>query len=570
MPASPSRGFKYHGRYTPSLLPLRTSMFSGLFLILSSLFQTRFPFTTGPTVSLDYGTFLGTIDGNLTKYLGVPYALPATRFELPEPPLSLTGLQDATQFGPSCPQQALSSIPIDFPNNPTSVSEDCLNLDVILPTEASPTSKLPVLVWIYGGAFEVGNTALTDVRGTVERSIVLGEPVIIVALNYRVSAFGFLAGQEVLDAGVTNLGIRDQTLALEWVQKHISAFGGDPTRVVIGGQSAGAVSTGLHLLPKKHSSTHLFRGAVMMSGIPWALPSATSALAQTTYDTLVRANNCSSSPDTLACLRNVPFDEFMQTVNQTPDVFSYSSLALVYRPRVDGDVVLRAPLEAVRDDEVVKVPLMAGGCEDEGTLFSFSSMNVTTDSEFVEYVHTNFLPTATSEQVSRIATLYPQDPTQGSPFGTGEQNQVTPQFKRIAAFQGDLTFIGLRRFFLTHVSKAQDTWSWVNKRGKSTPTIGAFHSSDLSLFFPPPSPVVDTDTDTVVVDSFINFINTLNPNLPAPLSNTTLWPKWTSEDKQLLTLSDPLGVDVEKDDFREAGIDFLNELHLAGVTSRGL
>ncbi|KAJ7627176.1 hypothetical protein FB45DRAFT_1029535 [Roridomyces roridus] len=74
----------------------------------------------------------------------------------------------------------------------------------------------------------------------------------------------------------------------------------------------------------------------------------------------------------------------------------------------------------------------------------------------------------------------------------------------------------------------------------------------------------------VVVDSLINFISTLNPNLPAPLSNTTLWPKWAPEDKQLLTLSNPLGIDVEKDDFREAGIEFLNELHLAGVTSKGL
>ncbi|KAJ7494862.1 sterol esterase [Mycena galericulata] len=524
-----------------------------------------------PTVSLDYGVFQGATDGNLSKFLGVPFARPVGRFQLPEPPLPLSGLQDATKFGPACPQQALTPIPIFFNNNYTSISESCLTLDVFTPTSAHPRSKLPVLVWIYGGGFEVGNSNNTDVRPTVERSILLGEPILIVALNYRVSAFGFLGGKEVQDAGVTNLGLRDQILALEWVQKHIAAFGGDPDRVVIGGQSAGAISTGLLLLSNKRTSPGLFRGAFMASGSP--LPSPTVADGQSSYEGLVAANNCTAAHDTLDCLRRVPFDAFMASVNRTADLFSYHSLSLVWRPRVDGDVIVRNPPVSVAEGAFAKIPILSGDCDDEGTLFSFSSTNVTTDSEFVDYVQSNYSRAGTASQVARIAELYPQDPAQGSPFGTGSANQLTPEFKRIAAFQGDFTFIGVRRLFLQHASKTQNTWSWLNKRGKSTPDLGAFHSSDMPLFFPSNSTAA---TDTVAIDSLINFINTLDPNVSAApnSTNTVFWPKWQTPSADgstsLLTFSDPRVVNVTADDFRADGIEFLNGLHLSGVTAVGV
>ncbi|KAJ7101046.1 sterol esterase [Mycena epipterygia] len=545
---------------------------------------------TSPIISLDYGTFQGVHDGNLTKFLGVPFARPVARFEAAQVPTSLNGLQDATEFGPACPQQALSPIPFQASINHTFISESCsslcqikfnpnrfptgLTLDLFTPAAAHPGSKLPILVVLLPGGFEVGNSADTDLRGTVERSILLGEPVIIVAPNYRVSAFGFLAGKEVSDAGITNLGMRDQIFALEWVQKHIAAFGGNPERVVLGGISAGSISTSLLLLSNKRTSASLFRGAFMVSGSPW--PSPTVADGQPIYDELVAANNCTEALDTLDCLRHIPFDAFLATVNKTPDFFSYRSLDLIWRPRVDGDIILRNPIDSVVQGAFAKIPLLAGDADDEGTLFAFSNLNVTTDTEFIEYIQSNYLPGATPAQISRIAELYPQVPAQGSPFGTGPANQVTPEFKRIAAFEGDFLFNGLRRLLVQHASATQNTWNWLSKRGKSMPELGAYHSSDIPLFFPTNTTVT---TDNVAIDALINFLNTLDPNESAAAkahgsNSSVFWPKWQTPSAEgsssLLTFSDPAVVNITADDFRAEPIKFLIDLHVEGVSLVGL
>ncbi|KAJ6477769.1 carotenoid ester lipase precursor [Mycena sanguinolenta] len=547
-------------------------------LLLAYQFLFRIVAADGPTVSLDYGTFLGATDGNLTKFLGIPYARPTGRFDLPQPPLPLHGLQNATAFGPVCPQQALTPLP-NFPlENPyTSMSEACLLLDVYMPSNADPSSKLPVLFWIYGGGFEVGHTSLTDMRQTVERSISLDEPVIIVAPNYRLSAFGFLAGKEVSDAGLTNIGLRDQIFALKWAKQYVTSFGGDPERIVVGGQSAGAISTALLLLTNEQNSGSLFRGAFMVSGSPG--PAPTVADGQPYYDQLVVANNCTAASDTLDCLKRVPFDDFMATVNQTADLFSYHSLSLLWRPRVDGDVLVRNPPLSVAQGDFAKIPILSGDCDDEGTLFALSSTNVTTDSEFADYVQSIYLPGGTPAEVARIATLYPQDPVAGAPFGTGNANALTPEFKRIAAFEGDIFFIGPRRLFLEYASKTQNTWSWLNKRGKSTPYVGATHASDMPMFFPSD---ISSMPDTVAIDSLINFLNTLDPNVSAApealrsRSNITgvFWPKWQLSSGEgstsLLTFSDPAVVNVTADNFRADGIEFLNTLHLEGATAIGL
>ncbi|KAJ7121112.1 Alpha/Beta hydrolase protein [Mycena epipterygia] len=506
---------------------------SHFLLVLATFFSVAATKPTSPIVSLDYGTFQGAYDGNLTKFLGVPFSRPTGRFELAQDPTPLNGLQNATAFGPACPQQALSPFPLPASRNYSSISEACLTLDVFAPAAAHPGSKLPILVWLFAGmlfrgvaphesdafllagGFETGNSAGVDVRGTVERSMLLGEPVIIVTPNYRVSAFGFLAGKE-----------RDQILALEWVQKHIATFGGDPRRVVLGGASAGSTSTSLHLLSTQSS---LFRGVFMVSGSP--MPSPTVADGQPIYDELVEANNCTQASDTLECLRNVPFDDFLATVNKTPDYLSYRSLALVWRPRVDGDIVLRNLIDSVVQGEFAKIPILAGD---------------------------------------------------GSPFGTGLANQVTPEFKRVAAFEGDVVFNGLRRLLVQHASLTQNTWSWLNKRGKSTPELGAFHTSDLALFFPANSTV---PADHVAVDALstvrysVNFLNTLDPNQSAAptrhgSNSSVFWPKWQTPSAEgstsLLTFSDPAVVNVTADNFRAEQIQFLVDLHVDGVSSVGL
>ncbi|KAF7341110.1 Carboxylic ester hydrolase [Mycena venus] len=421
----------------------------------------------------------GLTQGNLTKFLGVKFA-EAGRFEIPRAPPELRGVQNAKAFGPACPQQATTPLPFPFVSGPyPSISEDCLTLDVYKPAAANSHSQLPVLVWIYGGGFQDGNTRDVNASPVVQRSIETGEPIIVVTPNYRMSAFGFLAGKEAAAAGTTNLGLRDQIFALEWE-----------------------------------------------SGSPYSLHSIADH--QSTYDALVAANNCNRSKDTLNCLRQVPFESFMATVNHTLDIFSYRSLHLVWEP-----------------------------------IFSWSNQNITTDAEFLDYVHSNYLPTTTKDQIAELGRLYPEDPTQGSPFDTGTANELTPEYKRLSSFQGDFAFIAPRRFLLEHASLTQDTWSWLNKRGKDATPLGAFHVSDAQIWFP-----TDTTNDTIGVDAMINFVNTLDPNKPAEHSNTKLstsWPKWNTRSPagspSLLTFTDA-GINTTAENFRVDAIEFLNNLLL--------
>ncbi|KAJ7116116.1 sterol esterase [Mycena crocata] len=524
-------------------------------------------------VSLDYGTFLGVQDGNLTKFLGIPFSEPVARFQLPKMPKPLHGLQNATEFGPACPQQKLSLAEAN--HNYSKISEACLTLDVFTPT-LNATAKLPVLVWLFPGGWQFGSSADNDFRPAVEHSISLNEPVIIVVPNYRLTAFGFLAGKEASAAGITNLGLQDQIFALEWVQKHISSFGGDPERVVLGGASAGATSTGLLLLHNKRmTAPDLFRGAFTISGTP--VPVLSQADGQGHYDGLVAANNCTAAADTLECLRDVPYDTLLGTINATPDLFSYQGLELIWGPRVDGDVVLQNPALSIAQGAFAKIPILTGDDDDEGTIFAYgtslNSFNITTEEGFLDYVHTVFLPTATPEQMSRVATLYPQDPTQGSPFDTGSDYQLTPEYKRVAAFIGDFMFHSPRRALLQQASKTQDTWSWLNKRGKSTPDnpmafLGAQHVAELPMFLATDTTV---PTDHVAVNALINFVNTLNPNHPAPHSNSknnssVFWPKYQTPSadgpSSLLTFSDPLTATITGDTFRANGIQYISELQL--------
>ncbi|KAJ6462098.1 sterol esterase, partial [Mycena sanguinolenta] len=490
------------------------------------------------------------------------------RFALPQAPKALTGVQNATSFGPACPQQELNpAIPVPTVNY-TSISEACTSCSLV--SRVSCVVSKP-FAQVSSGGFAVGSPFDLDMRPTVEYSILLGEPVIIVAPNYRLNAFGFLSGKEASAAGITNLGMRDQIFALEWVQKYISAFGGDPDRVVLGGVSAGAISTGVLTQSNKQVSPTLFRGAFMLSGSPFPAPS--QAGGQQYYDSLVAANNCTGQADTLECLRRVPYDAFLATVNQTPDIFSYQGLSFIWTPHVDGDVIVQNPVVSVSQGGFLEIPLMIGSDDDEGTLLALAQTNITTDAGFTDYLESVALPNATAAQISKVMELYSQDPAQGSPFGTGDANQLTPEFKRMAAFEGDLTLIGPRRFFLQHASSTQNTRSWLNKRGKSTPYLGASHTSDVPLFFPAN---ISALTDDTGINALINFINTLDPNVsaaPTSLSKNAsiFWPKWQTPSgagsSSLLTFSDPLVMNITADDFRAEQIEYLNELNLNSVSS---
>ncbi|KAL0948885.1 hypothetical protein HGRIS_009001 [Hohenbuehelia grisea] len=369
-----------------------------------------------PFVTLDYGTFLGAQDGNLTSFLGIPFAdspVGDLRFRLPVPPPQLEGVQRAVSFGAACPQHALSPLPgMNFTGKYTKVSEDCLAINIIRPSfKLVPGRNLPVLVYFHGGGFEIGDATETRMNDIIDRSVHSGEPLMVVVPNYRLNGLGFLAGKEVKEAGVSNLGLQDQRFALQWVQKYISSFGGDPDRVTISGVSAGAVSVAMHLVSLDGNPNGLFHSAFMLSGGPLRLPSVLDG--QSEYDLIVSETNCSAERDTLSCLRRVPLDQIMAAINKTRDIFSYSSLNLAWQPRVDGDLLRREPYESLVQGLYAKVPSIAGTCDDEGTLFSLANLNITTDEAFSEYISSNYLKGTTSAEISDVLRAYPRDPTKG-------------------------------------------------------------------------------------------------------------------------------------------------------------
>jgi carboxylesterase type B len=527
--------------------------------------------SSNPIVRLSYGAFQGNTTGNLVEFLGMPFAAPPVgdlRFAPPVPPVPFSGVHQATSFGAACFQQSSSLSALGPVGNavasaiggtgPAVISEDCLFINVVKPANLPTGKKVPVLLWIYGGGFEDGDTSSNPGNTVVARSITLNEPVIYVSANYRVSALGFLGGKEVKAAGIGNIGLRDQRFAMQWVQEHIATFGGDPAKVTIWGESAGAVSIGLHFVANNGNAEGLFRGAFMESGSP--IPLSDISTQQPFFDQLVTNTGCTGSPNLIACLRAVPFDQLSTAMDLSPNIFSFMSLQLAWNPSVDGQFILRNPQESIQQGLYTRVPFVTGDCDDEGTIFSLSTLNITNNAEFLAYMNSNYM--LPSDQFTAISQAYPDDITQGSPFDTGTANALTPEFKRLAAIQGDLVFQAPRRFFLTTASKTQKTFAFLFKRGKATPFLGSFHSSDIPEFYG-----TGTTPDFIGTDALVNFANTGNPNLPKnPISLLSAidWPEWTaSANPPLLTFLDPAPtVNITFDNYRLDAMNLLTKLSL--------
>jgi carboxylesterase type B len=220
--------------------------------------------STAPSVTIQNGTVIGSSSNNVDSFKGIPYAQPPVgqlRLRAPQTITKTFGTITATNTPTSCPQFLTQ---IDKSNLPESTllllantplaqnvsddGEDCLTMNVQRPSGTTASSKLPVVFWIFGGGFELGSTSTYDATNFIEKSVSQGEPVLYASVNYRLGGFGFLAGKELASESSTNLGLRDQRLGLEWVAENIAAFGGDPDRVTIWGESAGSISVFDHTI----------------------------------------------------------------------------------------------------------------------------------------------------------------------------------------------------------------------------------------------------------------------------------------------------------------------------------
>lgn len=193
------------------------------------------------------------------------------------------------------------------------------------------------------------------------------------------STWGFISSSEVRGTGNTNIGLRDQRLALQWVQENIHAFGGDPKKVTIWGESAGAISVGAHLTAYGGRDDGLFRAAIMESGGSIAANPMNSTGDQASYDSIVTKVGCSNATDTLQCLRDTPFETLNSVLNGTDGNPQYS-----FWPVVDGDIIRDWGSMQLGNGEFVKVPIISGTNTDEGTAFGPTGINTT--QQFYEYL----------------------------------------------------------------------------------------------------------------------------------------------------------------------------------------
>jgi triacylglycerol lipase len=536
------------------------------------------PRSTTPvvTITAPAATITG-IAGTVEQFPGIPFALPPTgslRLKPPQPITTAIGNYEATSNGPACPQFVFSDnaglnglIPtseigllLDTPLFQTTLdeSEDCLYLNVHRPAGVNSTSKLPVLFWIFGGGFELGWNSMYDGVPWVQESLDLDQPIIMVTVNYRVGGFGFLGGSEILSDGSANLGLLDQRVGLEWVADNIEAFGGDPTKVTIWGESAGSISVCDHMLAYNGDNTYngqaLFRGAMMNSGSIIPADPADCPKAQNVYDNVVSAAGCSSASDTLECLREADYQTFLSAVNSVPGLLGYQAVALAYLPRPDGTFLTESPEALVESGKFASVPFIIGDQEDEGTLFSLFESNITTNAELVEYFSFYYFNDATTEQIENLTTFY-NTTTDGSPFRTGDLWNWYPQYKILAAILGDLTFTLTRRAFLEVTSSVHPdvpTWSYLSSYDYGTPILGTFHGSDiLQVFFG----ILPNYASGAFHAYYINFVNSLDPN--TGLSSTyATWPQWNTSGNPLLNMFPGYSQFID-DDFRSDAYNFV-------------
>ncbi|TFK85029.1 carotenoid ester lipase precursor [Polyporus arcularius HHB13444] len=519
-----------------------------------------------PQVQLDKAIVLGATSGPVESFLGIPYAQPPIgdlRLRLPQLLSSYNGTLDATNSKDQCVQQALVSPP-DLPpqvlqdigplftffgvDPSVRQSEDCLHLNIVRPANVSADAKLPVLFWIYGGGFVTGYNAVPVYNATaiVQRSIDLEEPVIFVAVNYRLNVFGFLGGKEIKDAGLGNLGLQDQRAALRWVNTFIQAFGGDPTKVTIWGESAGSISVFLHLFANGGDTEGLFRAGIMSSGS--SVPTGDITEVQETYDFVADQVGCSSATDTLACLRTVSTDSLLAAANNTPSFISFQGLGTPYMPRADELFVTLPPAELPLKAKMADVPFIIGDVRDEGTIFSLASFNITTDDEFASYLSQHLFPGSSLADLNATLELYPSDPAAGSPFGTGDANTFTPDYKRMAAVQGDWFFNAPRRQFLDAFAANRTAYNFLSARSNFV-SIGDAHLTDLINAFGPGD----------MTDYFVRFVNDLDPNGDSGVH----WPPYTTTARATLQFNNgavPLNITADKE--RLAGTNELASLAL--------
>jgi para-nitrobenzyl esterase len=491
-------------------------------------------------VRVEQGQLAG-VDGrspDVRVYRGVPFAAPPVgdlRWKPPQPAASWQGVRQATQFGNACSQPPFPSNGI-YGSSPPPISEDCLYLNIWTPAK-SADDRLPVMVWIHGGGFEHGTGGATGYDG----ENLARKGAVVVTINYRLGILGFLALPE-LDTesphhASGNYALMDQIAALQWVQRNIAAFGGDPGRVTIFGESAGSVS--VNILMASPLAHDLFARAIGESGGSFGpMPSLADAEKQDRQF----ASKLGATQDVLKSLRAKSADDLVKaTTDDDVEII------------VDGWVLPQSVYAIFAEGKQNDVPVIVGNNASEGTIFPPPKGSVTA-AEF-------------ADNARRSYGAFASDFLKAFPAGSSDQEATAAYFAalRDGHFGWDMriwarmeTETGHRRAYRYYFSRVPPG------RGER---LGAFHGSELAYVFENfPYRIsyqeVDKQLGETISTYWINFARTGDPNAaPDPKAAAApTWPIYDPSKDNVLEFGDQVSVQSH---VNAVGLDFFDVFNRA-------
>ncbi|MGH7438141.1 MAG: carboxylesterase/lipase family protein [Polyangiaceae bacterium] len=544
----------------------------------------------GSASGLDVMTDKGMVHGSSAKgvraFLGIPFADTTggvNRWKPPQPAKAWTTTLDATQPGPICPQINPSSMSYDANSD-----ENCLSVNVWTPDPA-PAKPLPVMVWIYGGAYVFGSGAAAPYSGD---HLVPGGNVVVVSMNYRVGPLGFMAHSALAaqdpSHSTGNYGLLDQQAAFKWVQTNIAAFGGDKTDVTLFGESAGANSLCLHMLAP--SSQGLFTKAIVESGL-CLLPVGKLADAEAEGDRFATAMGCTGTgAAALTCLAGKSAKDITSGPASPPAMqpggFFYQDPAttLSFKPIEDGTFLTGEPAALFSTNKGAKVPVLQGTNTNEGILFHVPALGpytpVMTSADYLGALTRTFGagPAAT------IAAYYSvSGGDAGAPAGDGgaAPGDAGAGAMTFATYNDALTKVSSDAFF---VCQARRLEQWFAANGQPTylysfngplsavPLMAlagqAFHSSELPYVFGDNyvlGSVPDAGAPLVgeMEGYWTRFATTGDPNG----GSAPMWPPYAAATDQNINLDTTTTVDAG---LEKSNCDFWDHLVAANPSIAGL
>ena len=403
----------------------------------------------------------------------------------------------------------------------TTTSEDCLFLDVFAPSHATKQSKLPVFFFIQGGGFNANSNPNLNGSGLIAASDM---NIVVVEINYRVGPYGFIAGSEIDSA---NNGLRDQRKALEWVQKYIHLFGGNPKHVVMGGDSAGAASVTLQLTAFGGRNDNLFHGTAAESQSFATVLTVNESQYQ--YDNLVIRIGCVGASSSLACLKNKTAAEIQAVNFNTPYPGAQAPPLYMWNPVIDNDFITSLTYDAFASGKFVHVPVIFGDDTNGGTVFTPRNTSSYAESDW--FLQNQF-PYLTLEQLSKINSIYPQV----GPL----YNNSGPFWRQVSNAYGEMRYLCPGLFCSSAFSNRRiPSWNYhynVEDPAQIAAGYGVPHTVEVNAIWGPeyvgggaPASYNTTNADVVPVIQgyWTSFIRSLNPNTYR-MPGTPTWEQWTS------------------------------------------